>query len=150
MNLNNQIPLSVLLLGWAGVLPFAGLALAVAFGFPLPFVQPESLLIGYGAVILSFMGGVHWGLAMQSATPDGTVAAAWHYAFSVIPALIAWAAVALAPSLALIVLAAAFLVLLGFDVAWTSGRAAPRWYGQLRIQLTTAVVLCLGLAWTAV
>lgn len=149
MSANNQIPLPVLLLGWGGVLPFAGLALALAFGFPGPFPQPEAMLVGYGAVILSFMGGVHWGLAMQSALRDGEGAAAWHYAFSVIPALVAWAALALAPSVALIVLAAAFLVLLVFDVAWASRRGAPGWYGRLRFQLTTAVVLCLGLAWTA-
>ena len=146
---NNQIPLSVLLLGWGGVLPFAGVSLAFAFGVPNPFSRPETMLVGYGAVILSFMGGVHWGLAMQSTQRDGTGAAAWHYALSVTPALIGWTALAFAPSSALIVLAAAFLALLVVDVAWASGRTAPRWYGKLRLQLTSAVVLCLWLAWTA-
>jgi hypothetical protein len=58
---NNEMPRSALLLGWGGVLPFVGLALAAAIGLPSPIPQAETMLIGYGAVILSFMGGVHWG-----------------------------------------------------------------------------------------
>jgi hypothetical protein len=95
------------------------------------------------------MGGVHWGLAMQPAMGNGKVATAWHYVFSVIPALIGWAALAHETSSGLVLLAAAFLALLVVDVAWASGRKAPAWYGKLRQQLTFAVLLFLGLAWTA-
>lgn len=149
-SIEHQIPLSVLLLGWGGVVPFAGLALACALGAPSPFPRPETMLIGYGAVILSFMGGVHWGLAMQSTARQEERADAWHYTFSVVPALIGWAAMAFAPPTALILLSIAFLALLVVDVVWASGHVAPGWYGKLRLQLTSAVLLSLGLAWTAV
>ena len=59
---NNEMPRSALLLGWGGVLPFAGLALAVAFGLPSPIPPAEAVLIGYSAVILSFMGGCSLGV----------------------------------------------------------------------------------------
>jgi hypothetical protein len=143
------MPRSALLLGWGGALPFAGLALVLAFGLPSPIPQAEMMLIGYGAVILSFMGGVHWGLAMQSETGSRDDRAAWQYVLSVIPALVGWMALALASSFALVVLAAAFLTLLIVDLTWTSGRKAPACYGKLRLQLTSTVLLCLGLAWIA-
>lgn len=146
---NNEMPRSVLLLGWGGVLPFAGLAIAVPFGLPSPIPQAETMLIGYGAVILSFVGGVHWGLAMQSEAGSGNGGAAWQYVLSVIPALVGWTALALETFHALFELAAAFLALLIIDMAWVSGRKAPAWYGSLRLQLTSAVLLCLGLAWIA-
>ena len=149
MSANNEMPRSALLLGWGGVLPFAGLAIAVAFGLPSPIPQAETMLIGYGAVILSFLGGVHWGVAMRSEAGSSDDGAAWHYALSVIPALVGWTALALESSHALLVLAAAFLALLIVDVTWASARKAPAWYGKLRLQLTSAVLLCLGLAWIA-
>jgi hypothetical protein len=146
---NNEMPRSALLLGWGGVLPFVGLALAAAIGLPSPIPQAETMLIGYGAVILSFMGGVHWGGAMQSESGSRDDGAAWHYALSVMPALVGWTSLVLTSSYALVVLAAAFLSLLIVDLTWASGGKAPAWYGKLRLQLTSAVLLCLGLAWIA-
>ena len=56
-------------LGYAGLLPFvagAGLVWLVR-----PEVHPYVALAlsGYAAVILSFLGGIHWGLAMREPTP---------------------------------------------------------------------------------
>ena len=86
---------------------------------------------------------------MQSEVSDVQGGAVWHYVFSVIPALIGWMALALDTSYALVILAVAFSALLFVDVTWTSGRKAPEWYGRMRLQLTSAVLICLGLAWTA-
>jgi len=41
-------------------------------------------LVGYGAVILAFMGAVHWGLAMVAESDSGTTR--W-FVLSVMPAL---------------------------------------------------------------
>ena len=48
----------------------------------------------YGAVILSFLGGVRWGMAVDgSKFPPSS---AWyHYTWSVTPSLMAWAALCL-------------------------------------------------------
>jgi Protein of unknown function (DUF3429) len=58
------IPRTPLLLGWAGIIPFAFLSIAAALDVSLPWIEARSALLGYGACILSFMGGVQWGLAM--------------------------------------------------------------------------------------
>jgi hypothetical protein len=69
-------PRLALALGGAGVLPFAALSLAIAFGADVPLVANEpAALIAYAAIISSFMAGVHWGLAMRAAdAPDGPLA----------------------------------------------------------------------------
>ena len=108
------------LLGYGGLIPFMGLALAAWFT-PTPdarqaLIQANAL---YGAVILSFLGAIHWGLLMgkhvsadsdcscaadnpqglaelsataKSAKEDG-LALIW----GVSPALLAWALLALLP-----------------------------------------------------
>ena len=146
---SENMPKAVRILGWAGVMPFATLSLAILFDLPAPVARLEPLLIAYGAVILSFMGGVHWGLAMKAPIGESRGKSASHYLLSVTPALVGWAATAMAATDAYIVLAAAFLALLLVDMSWTSGRRAPAWYGSLRLQLTAAVLISLGVAWTS-
>ena len=54
--------------GDPGVIPFIAFSPAVAAALPLPadLVQNAALLqLGYGASIASFLGGVHWGMAMS-------------------------------------------------------------------------------------
>ena len=144
----DNLPVSAVLLGWAGVLPFAGMSLALLLGFPSHGIRLEPMLVSYAAIILSFMGGIHWGLAMKSPDNCSFAGSSLHYVLSVIPALIGWAAVAI-EAYAFAVLSVAFCTLLFLDMAWASGRCAPAWYGRLRLQLTAAVLLCLGVAWSA-
>ena len=49
------------MLGYGGLLPFLFLAGAVVLGIRLPLAPAPSLLVGYGAIILSFIGALHWG-----------------------------------------------------------------------------------------
>ena len=58
------VPPAAKWLGAAGLLPFLAGAVASlpVAGALRPFGEP--LLLAYGAIILSFMGGVHWGAAM--------------------------------------------------------------------------------------
>jgi len=50
-------------LGYAGLIPFV--VFSIGCWIPLPYVtNAPYILITYGAVILSFMGAVHWGVAM--------------------------------------------------------------------------------------
>jgi hypothetical protein len=140
----SRIPAGPFWLGWAGVLPFAAFAAASVAAAPLP-IDPLPVLVGYGCVILSFMGGAQWGLATRD--PGGLVT---RFAASVVPALVAWPALLLAPRLALAVLIAGFAGLCAYDL-WTVRKGgAPRWYGRLRLQLTAAVVLVLLAAFLAV
>jgi len=68
-----RIPKAPLWLGAAGLIPFVSCSLGVVAGgidltpLSLPLMTPEGLIklqSLYGASILSFMGAVHWGLAM--------------------------------------------------------------------------------------
>ena len=143
-----QIPPSALILGLAGVIPFAwGAATTVSpaladqglawFGprFIGPYVQ-----LFYGAVILSFMSGVLWGFATRA---DGAQATTG-YALSVIPALWAFFMTGGGPSSAGINLITGFLGLLALDFAFWRWGLAPTWWMQLRGLLTALVVLCLA------
>ncbi len=77
-------------LGYAGLLPFVVGAALVWIGLQ-PAVAHEFVVLAlsaYAAVILSFLGGIHWGLAARSAVHD-----AHRYAWGVVPSLVAWVAV---------------------------------------------------------
>jgi hypothetical protein len=133
----STIPRAALFLGWSGVIPFAGLtALLVSNPQGTPWALPA--LVAYGAIILSFMGGVHWGIALNPATPADSVAKA--LTLSVMPALAAFGATFLPAPLSLAVLAAGFAALLAYDLATVRRGAAPAWYAPLRIQLSAAVL----------
>ena|SRR6056297_2533593 len=142
-----QMPRSALILGLAGVVPFAWGALTLlvpAVGdwglamFGPRFVGPYVQLF-YGAVILSFMSGVLWGFATKA---EGGQAATG-YALSVIPALWAFFTTGGGEAAAAMNLTFGFLGLLLLDFAFWRWGLAPGWWMQLRILLTGLVVICL-------
>lgn len=135
------IPRPALLLGWAGVIPFAAFAFATALELRLPGLRPEPILLAYAAAILSFMGGAQWGLAIGEAPVDGQ-----RLAVSVIPALLAWTALLQPLDTGLLLCLIAFLGLLAYDMLTVRQGRSPAWYGTLRLQLTGTVVGCLALA----
>lgn len=126
---------AALALGLAGALPFIALAVSV---WLLPDTQATwalGALIAYGAVVLSFLGGIHWGLALQAGPPRGFV-------ISVIPSLLAWAALLLPSTLALSLLTVCLVAQLVLDMQI---RLAP-WFRLLRVVLTAAAAASLLLA----
>ena len=139
MPLQTQGPL----LGYAGLLPFIALALATSIDFSLP-LKPHYLLITYGAVILSFMGAIHWGVAISSKSELGQL----QLGLSVLPALLAWAALMLPLVYGYSLLILSFISLCIFDKYVNKHDMLPSWYLPMRIILTTGVVLCLIVAAT--
>ena len=133
----SRIPTIPALLGYAGVLPFAALALVVLFGqgdWPALALQA---FLAYGAVILSFLGGIRWGAAAR-ATP---IRAA-EFVVAVVPSLWAWACLLVAsPEFAAWGLLGGFLVFGLADWLRPPPATAP-WLVALRLRLTTAVALC--------
>lgn len=131
-------------LGIGGLIPFVGLAAVIVLNQKLPAADAWRALTLYAAVILSFMGGVHWGRAMASDEPSFAHPA---YVVSVIPALIAWFAVAfLPPRPASTVMAIGFAALLVYDLATVKRGQFPSWYGPLRIWLTSIVLTSFAVA----
>jgi hypothetical protein len=138
------IPASALGLGLGGLIPFAvGAAMAWLVPGVAAVGEPVATgLVFYGAVILSFLGGTHWGLASAAiAGPPRPILVA-----SVVPALIGWLACFLSLPLALALLAVAFALVLILDWRVSRDELAPGWWWRLRLGLTLAVVLLLGLA----
>ena len=142
-----RVPPAAIWLGASGAIPFVILAVAGALlGAPLR-EQAHFALTAYGAVILSFLGGVHWGLAIAGVrpTPSGAVIFA-RLAVSTVPSLIGWVALLITGPEGFLALSAAFISLGIID--WYASREAlvPAWYPKLRWPLTIVVTACLMLA----
>jgi len=140
-------PRAAILLTAAGAIPFvAGAALAhlgqgeTYAGFDVAKSAAFAVQT-YGAVILSFLGGIHWGMAIRSA-PAGQASGAW-LTFSVLPSLIAWPALLLPPFVGLLLLGLGFAAMAGCDLVAAQRGAVPNWYPRLRIPVITVVVSCI-------
>ncbi len=128
-------------LGVAGLLPFAGAAGLVWAG-PLDWQGLAlSAQLWYGAVILSFLGGIVWGRAL---TLEPEARAAGWIAFSVVPSLIGWAALFWPAPTSHWVLIGGFLVSLLTEANLRDDGSYPRWFWQLRQGLTLGAVICLA------
>lgn len=140
------VPAAAVWLGGLGLLPFVTGALLLSTSDAPWFIEA---LRYYAAAILSFMGGIHWGLAMADHGAEAGQGANWtRLGVSVAPALVAWLALLFAPPTGLAAMAIAFALLLGADLWSTRRGLAPPWYPRLRVPLTMVVVICLTLgAW---
>ena len=136
------LPRTVAWLGYGGLLPFIGLALLIPFDpHHAPFLADA--LFAYGAVILSFVGALHWGfaIALLGLTTERRNRC---FIWSTIPALIAWPALLLVPAEAGPLLIGGFLAHYWQDTRLSRWSSLPAWYLPLRLQLTS--VACLTLA----
>ena len=93
-------------------------------------------------MILSFLGGVRWGLALKHGAEHQTGL----LVVSVLPSLAAWLALLLPRPHDLTLLIACYLALAVADFAMVRRGHAPAWYATLRLLLTAAVVLVLIVA----
>jgi steroid 5-alpha reductase family enzyme len=141
-------------LGLAGLIPFLFLALGVVDSAQSRTPSGAWLIIfmvAYGAVILSFVGALHWALCLRC----DELGAGW-LVWSIVPSLIGWVALCGA-----VVTTSQFrqqkwmvaLLIVGFAVQLVAdflmrgiltSAVWPDWFMRLRIQLT--VVVCASLA----
>jgi len=140
---DKKVPVSAAWLGGLGALPFIGLASAMPFLTGAPRSLVADALVAYGATILSFLGGIHWGLAIVSQGGVGRARLPARLIFSVVPSLVAWAALLVADTTGLFILALAVAAMLWVDLRATRVGEAPPWYPNLRIPLTCIVVAAL-------
>lgn len=140
------IPMAALLPGLAGLTPFWILALAGVLPFGLPPLLALIAFITYGAVILSFVGAIWWGLA-AAAGPGApkTMMFLW----SVMPALIGWMATLVAADLGVLILAAGFLLQWSLDAGLAARypEIMAGWVFRLRSILTAGVLMAATVAW---
>ena len=135
-------------LGLGGLLPFVGLAVLAWGGSTVGPTWALRGLILYGASILAFLGGLHWGFALSGRLSDraARVALVW----SVVPSLIAWSAAWMSEQAALLGLAGGLVLAWAFDQrAWPQYGIGP-WFLRLRGLLTfVATGSLLTSAWIA-
>ena len=127
------------MLGYGGLLPFLFLAGAVVLGIRLPLAPAPSLLVGYGAIILSFIGALHWGVMLNANQPKAN-----YFIWSIMPALLAWAALIAPVLLGTGLLIISFIICLFIDLRAIKTGLWPAYMRQLRVILT--VMACLSLS----
>jgi hypothetical protein len=124
-------------LGLLGLLPFFALAVAAVAGPGASQAIASRALLAYGATILSFLGGIYWGLAIARPALSPREARLF-LGIGVMPQLLGWVALmAPAPS-GHFLTAAALLALLGADRAAVRSGIAPAWFTHLRWPLSCA------------
>ena len=136
---SSTIPKAALLLGYGGLIPFITLSVATWFLTSGLLIQAHEALLLYASIILTFMGAIHWGVAMtHSANPNSV-----QLSVSVVPALIAWFAFFTTQSIHYVILYISFAGLCLIDSQGSKRGDLPAWYPKLRVPLTGIVVISL-------
>ncbi|KAL4723527.1 hypothetical protein ACLX1H_009164 [Fusarium chlamydosporum] len=161
-----NVPRESRILGLAGTLPYLGTSLSTVFlawdlnkNIPtgnsfydaimvdhetakhlLSIIEPVQL--GYGAVIISFLGAIHWGLEYAEKAPlrERT---RFRYGMGLAASVVAWPTLMLPVEYALTTQFMAFVALYFADSRAATKGWAPRWYGSYRFLLTAMVGLAI-------
>lgn len=122
-------------LSLAGILPF------IVPVFWLYFANEDRALVmrahlymvAYGAIILSFLGGIRWGIAINDSRTN-------HLIGSVVPSLIAWACLLAPTPYQLPALTFGFCAQWFWDYRSTKQGSLPSWFGHMRSFISLCVI----------
>jgi len=148
-----EVPRESLYIGAAGVLPYAATSLSTVYlAYDINHAEstgkgvlfsPETahqlldlitpIQIGYGAVIISFLGAIHWGLEYAG---YGGYHSYRRYMYGVIAPAVAWPTIFMPVEYALITQFLAFNCLYFADARATVRGWFPPWYSTYRFVLT--------------
>lgn len=132
-------------LGYGGLVPFIAATAALAIWPGNAFAA--TALVGYAAVILAFLGAVHWGRVLaHPERADARRLLQW----GVIPALLAWVALLAPPPVALGLQLGLVALVHVVDRQLLAADPALGAYRRLRRHLSWAVLALLALAWVLV
>ncbi|MDD2750930.1 MULTISPECIES: DUF3429 domain-containing protein [Acidithiobacillus] len=127
------------ILGWAGIIPLILANLGFWKGYGVVALTLGNM---YAAIILGFLGAIHWGLAMnREHSDDAPMLMMW----SVIPALWGFFALWWSAPVALALLILGFIAQWFADYRINKRLNLPNWFLPLRSGLTAAVISLLGL-----
>ena len=132
-------------LGYAGLVPFVLLTalMWLVDRELLPFVSIA--LGGYAAVIVSFLGGVHWGMGLMK----GEAAPRFHFIWGVVPSLLAWLALMMPAYAALPLLGLVLVACYAVDRKTYPTAGLGQWL-PMRLRLTAVATLSCVLGAAAV
>jgi Protein of unknown function (DUF3429) len=139
-----------ILLTYAGAIPFVAAAVVILFGNMMGLGMYRGLatqaITTYAAVIVSFLGGIQWGIGIATHEQQPQTARSL-FLLSVVPSLMAWAMLFLPATNARIIVA---IFLVGFvwiiDALLHLQKVIPTWFFKLRSIITGIVLLSLILA----
>jgi len=134
------------ILGFAGLLPFMGLAVT-AWSVDVYHVSlPMDATVSYGALILSFLGALYWGRALR----DNKVQTNGKWViWSVIPFLVAWGLTFLPPFIGLVALMGMLVICIVMDYIAHRAHFLPSWMMRLRLMLTSGALCAVFAVWLA-
>ena len=147
-----RLPILAVVLGLLGLLPFLGCTVGIIlFPSQVPVPNLVQAMIAYGAVILAFLGGVHWGFALDPrplvTVPGQAKIDNRRLALGVLPSLVGWAALLVplvaSPLIALVLLILGFVATTLVEARARQLGAMPGGYMGLRWLLSGVVLLCL-------
>jgi hypothetical protein len=128
-------------LGYAGLIPFVLCALALWLADASYKPLLHQALVAYAAVILTFVGAFHWGIALARHADGRDMSAAW--VWSVVPSLLAWVALLMPPNYASPFLSIALIVCWVVDRSLIRREPFAADLMRLRTHLTFAAWLCI-------
>lgn len=158
----DSVPRASYLFGFAGTIPYLSTALAslyLTWNLSTPWPTDSNLLnsflmshetahyllallepiqIGYGAVILTFLGAVHWGLELGEKAP-AQPRTKFRYAMGLAAPVLAWPTIMLPMQWAMITQFFGFVSLYFADARSTTRGWTPHWYTTYRFVLTAIV-----------
>jgi hypothetical protein len=138
-----RLPLLAVILGLAGIIPFIVCGLGSVSASFVGAQIAVQLLLAYGAGVLSFLGGIHWGTAL--ATDES---GRQRLSLGVLPGLLGWLTLAVSYYTGRATVGIALLIVLFIAAAAAEWKGhllggIPSGYIVLRIAVTVAVVAIL-------
>ena len=123
-------------LGGLALVPFVAGAALTCFADASWHAPIGRALSAYAAVVVAFIGALHWGFAFTQAAPAPRL-----FVWGVIPAIVAWGAVLSPPRIGLLVHASMLAVCYLVDRATYPKEGVAAWL-PLRRGLTVTATLC--------
>jgi hypothetical protein len=149
----SRLPPAAIGIGLAGLIPFIGLGIAALATVDDVAAQRYLLaLVAYGAVVLAFLGGVHWGFVLHpGALPEGMSVEerqdATRLGFGVLPSLIGFGALLMpllgVAEVGLALLIAGYLATIATELHLRRRGLMPSGYVTLRGFLSVIVLIVL-------
>ncbi len=129
--------LTAQMLGYSGLIPFVGLSAVAWLADGALQMKAAQVLLAYGVTILSFLGAIHWGLALHNPADPPR----WMLVWGVVPSLLAWIAQLWGEASGLWILATGLWACFAVD-----RRVYPRFgaEGWLRMRLALTVIASLS------
>lgn len=122
-------------LAYAGLLPFVLGALLVWIVHAEARPYTTQALSAYAALIVSFLGGIHWGIGFREPAAPAPL-----FVWGVVPSLVAWPAVLMPPGAGLVILGVMLVVCYAVDRRVYPAHGLSRWL-TLRFRLSALASL---------